>query len=142
MSEHEGCYLALAMLWFGAAIAFVMKWYGYQLTADLSMATILGCFTMLTILHHIPSPPIFSSAAAAEAPALPASREMPADHVTRPGDGFYHTPYCERLIGSPTIQYDAHRSDRAPCVDCVLPQIHRIAPAGDVEVARSHSSVR
>ena len=127
MNDADGLYLTIAMLWFGVTIAFVMKWYGYRVTADLSMCLILFCFTALAVRHHAPIPQFTPSATAEDA--------QKTGFVIQAGDGFYHTPDCERLAGRHVIIYEQHRGERAPCIDCILPHRHRLEGDSKVLIA-------
>ncbi len=125
MTDFDSLCLTIAFLWAGAILAFVMKRFGYSLSADTSMAMILCCFTALAIRHNVtwPEPEIGGIAAANE---IPVSTRF----VVQDGDGNYHTPDCERLIGKQTRPYlPMSDGDHAPCVDCILPDLHRHAEA-------------
>lgn len=123
MSALDSLCLAVGFLWLAAAICWVMRIYHYFLAADLGMAAVLLCFSVLATIKHnevdMPLPlPVFTGVAAAAQPS--------AEYVTRPGDGFYHTADCERLRIGVKQPYDLRTGgQRAPCIDCILPNRQR-----------------
>lgn len=122
MNETDNLCLTISFLWLGVFVCFAMKWFRYFVSADVGMSLILLCFTALAIRHNI-APPQISPVAAAATP-------LKYIHVTRDGDGFYHSPDCERLLGATDVKpYDAKVQAKHACVDCVLPSIVRLAKA-------------
>ena len=125
MNAFDNSCLAVAFLWIGVLVAYILKRFSYTTAADIGMATILACFTVLSIWrHNMIEPQLMPTAQAAEP-------VRPVGFVIQAGDDFYHYADCERLAGKSTISYEPHRGVRNPCIDCILPRRIQAGGASD-----------